>query len=78
MQNLLNLGAEKKTELGLVEITKVFLQMLYLFTFNELFTKARYDYPEKTKAPITKFGFHIPTCCGYLDQDNTWQDDWTV
>ena len=27
---------------------------------------------------VDKFGFHTPTCCGYLAQDNTWTDDWVV
>ena len=27
---------------------------------------------------VTKFGFHINTCCGYLEMDNTWKDDWPV
>ncbi|XP_055336025.1 fructosamine-3-kinase-like [Paramacrobiotus metropolitanus] len=25
---------------------------------------------------VTKFGFHVSTCCGYIPQDNTWHDDW--
>ncbi|KAL5009461.1 hypothetical protein ScPMuIL_011766 [Solemya velum] len=25
---------------------------------------------------VDKFGFDVTTCCGYLPQDNTWQDDW--
>ncbi|XP_056143398.1 ketosamine-3-kinase isoform X2 [Lampris incognitus] len=25
-----------------------------------------------------KFGFHVPTCCGYLPQENEWQDDWVT
>ena len=28
--------------------------------------------------PTTKFGFHIPTCCGYIVQNNEWEEDWTV
>ncbi|OXA43682.1 ketosamine-3-kinase [Folsomia candida] len=27
---------------------------------------------------VRKFGFSVPTCCGYISQDNTWQEDWTV
>ncbi|XP_012695195.1 ketosamine-3-kinase [Clupea harengus] len=27
---------------------------------------------------IDKFGFHVPTCCGYLPQNNDWQDDWVA
>lgn len=25
---------------------------------------------------VTKFGFHINTCCGYLEMNNSWKDDW--
>lgn len=25
-----------------------------------------------------KFGFHVPTCCGYLPQENEWQNDWVA
>ncbi|XP_064613414.1 ketosamine-3-kinase-like [Liolophura sinensis] len=25
---------------------------------------------------IDKFGFHVPTCCGYIPQENTWNEDW--
>lgn len=28
--------------------------------------------------PVTQFGFEIPTCCGYIPQDNTWQSSWPV
>ncbi|CAO4372076.1 unnamed protein product [Caenorhabditis nigoni] len=24
-----------------------------------------------------KFGFHVPTCCGRIPQENEWTDDWT-
>lgn len=27
---------------------------------------------------VDKFGFDVCTCCGYIPQDNTWQDDWTT
>ncbi|CAH1800412.1 unnamed protein product [Owenia fusiformis] len=27
---------------------------------------------------VSRFGFPVTTCCGYLPQDNTWQDDWVV
>ncbi|KAK3084941.1 hypothetical protein FSP39_021754 [Pinctada imbricata] len=25
-----------------------------------------------------KFGFDVPTCCGYIAQDNTWEKDWVA
>ncbi|KAK4315160.1 hypothetical protein Pmani_013593 [Petrolisthes manimaculis] len=25
---------------------------------------------------VDQFGFSVPTCCGYLPQDNSWCDDW--
>ncbi|XP_062930348.1 ketosamine-3-kinase isoform X4 [Mobula hypostoma] len=25
---------------------------------------------------VDKFGFHIVTCCGYIPQNNDWQNDW--
>ena len=27
---------------------------------------------------IDQFGFHATTCCGFIPQDNTWEDDWIV
>ena len=27
---------------------------------------------------VSKFGFHVQTCCGYLPQGNAWDDDWPV
>ena len=27
---------------------------------------------------VTQFGFHVPTCCGIIPQENTWCDDWVV
>ncbi|KAM4598661.1 ketosamine-3-kinase isoform 1-T1 [Polymixia lowei] len=27
---------------------------------------------------IENFGFHVPTCCGYLPQENDWQEDWVT
>ena len=33
---------------------------------------------ESDKQYISKFGFDVPTCCGIIPQDNTWQDDWVV
>ncbi|KAF0032783.1 hypothetical protein F2P81_015073 [Scophthalmus maximus] len=29
-------------------------------------------------AVVGKFGFSVPTCCGYLPQRNEWQDDWVT
>lgn len=25
---------------------------------------------------VSMFGFHVPTCCGRIPQDNTWCEDW--
>uniref|UniRef100_A0A915BVG9 protein-ribulosamine 3-kinase n=3 Tax=Parascaris univalens TaxID=6257 RepID=A0A915BVG9_PARUN len=33
---------------------------------------------EKGPTPVTQFGFEIPTCCGYLPQNNDWCDDWVA
>lgn len=27
---------------------------------------------------IEQFGFHVPTCCGYLPQENEWQNAWVA
>ena len=27
---------------------------------------------------VSKFGFHVNTCCGNLEMNNTWKDDWPV
>jgi fructosamine-3-kinase len=29
-------------------------------------------------AYVSRFGFHVKTCCGYLPQGNAWHDDWPV
>uniref|UniRef100_A0A5S6QMB9 protein-ribulosamine 3-kinase n=1 Tax=Trichuris muris TaxID=70415 RepID=A0A5S6QMB9_TRIMR len=31
---------------------------------------------EFTIEPVTKFGFHETTCCGFIPMDNDWSDDW--
>ena len=28
--------------------------------------------------PAEKFGFDVPTCCGFIPQVNDWQEDWAV
>ena len=27
---------------------------------------------------VSKFGFHVPTCCGQIAQANTWNENWVV
>lgn len=27
---------------------------------------------------VSQFGFDVATCCGYITQDNSWQDNWVV
>lgn len=29
-------------------------------------------------SPVEKFGFHVPTCCGYIPQVNEWEEDWVT
>ena len=29
-------------------------------------------------SPVTKFGFEIPTSCGYISMNNEWCDNWTT
>src|ERR1700684_1763495 len=29
-------------------------------------------------SPVTKFGFDIPTSCGYISMNNEWCDNWTT
>lgn len=43
----------------------------------EKFDESHVGGGEESK-PVTQFGFSVPTCCGYLPQDNTWNDDWVV
>ncbi|VDN01292.1 unnamed protein product [Thelazia callipaeda] len=31
---------------------------------------------EKIVEPITQFGFHVTTCCGYIPQMNDWMNNW--
>jgi len=28
--------------------------------------------------PVEKFGFPVPTCCGFIPQNNEWHHDWVV
>lgn len=28
--------------------------------------------------PVERFGFRVPTCCGYLAQENEWEEDWVT
>ncbi|PAV84932.1 hypothetical protein WR25_08490 [Diploscapter pachys] len=28
--------------------------------------------------PVEKFGFDVPTCCGFIPQVNDWQEDWAT
>ncbi|XP_071969833.1 ketosamine-3-kinase-like isoform X1 [Engystomops pustulosus] len=34
-------------------------------------------YPESPGA-VENFGFHTTTCCGYIPQENAWQEDWVT
>jgi fructosamine-3-kinase len=27
---------------------------------------------------VAQFGFHTTTCCGFIPQENEWNDDWVV
>ena len=27
---------------------------------------------------VSQFGFHTPTCCGFIPQDNKWEENWEV
>ncbi|VDN26165.1 unnamed protein product [Gongylonema pulchrum] len=31
---------------------------------------------EGSAEPVRQFGFHVPTCCGYIPQMNEWSDNW--
>ena len=31
---------------------------------------------ESEDSPVAQFGFHIPTCCGSIAQDNSWKEEW--
>ncbi|KAL4223167.1 fructosamine 3 kinase [Mactra antiquata] len=33
---------------------------------------------ESSDGYISQFGFHVNTCCGYLEMVNTWCNDWTT
>ncbi|XP_029913584.1 ketosamine-3-kinase [Myripristis murdjan] len=33
----------------------------------------------QSEMPVAeKYGFHVTTCCGYIPQNNEWQDDWVA
>lgn len=33
---------------------------------------------EQVPVGVRQFGFHVPTCCGFIPQCNEWTDDWAV
>lgn len=41
--------------------------------------ESRVGQPEKSSYKyVDQFGFPVPTCCGYLPQNNSWCSDWMV
>ena len=41
-------------------------------------TSLVHRYGEDDQRAIVKFGFSIPTSCGYILQSNAWEENWTV
>ena len=41
-------------------------------------SKSSSVHKEENVSHVDKFGFHVTTCCGYLPQDNTWEETWPV
>ena len=54
------------------EIARVHMQNVNLeIRSNRISEKPQMDY-------IPQFGFHATTCCGYIPQENEWNEDWVV
>uniref|UniRef100_A0A914DHF8 protein-ribulosamine 3-kinase n=1 Tax=Acrobeloides nanus TaxID=290746 RepID=A0A914DHF8_9BILA len=55
-------------------------QLARLHLYNSELLKASQQraswFKESSLKPVTKFGFHVPTCCGYIPQNNEWNDNW--
>ncbi|KFD47509.1 hypothetical protein M513_11603 [Trichuris suis] len=49
-------------------------QLLKAQSERESWVTDRHD--DFTIEPVTKFGFHETTCCGFIPMDNRWSDDW--
>ena len=45
---------------------------------NSTGIKKTKDEATDTPVYVQEFGFHVPTCCGYLPQSNNWCSDWQV
>ena len=41
-------------------------------------TSLVHRYGEDDQRAIVKFGFSVPTSCGYILQSNAWEESWTV
>ena len=37
-----------------------------------------HDRTDEGQEYVSQFGFHVKTCCGYIEQDNDWSDSWEV
>lgn len=54
------------------EIARVHMQNVNLETrSNRISEKSQMEY-------VQNFGFHTTTCCGYIPQENEWNEDWVV
>ncbi|VDN87457.1 unnamed protein product [Brugia pahangi] len=69
-------GSSKPSQLGR-DLARMHMHNAYLLKEKER-ASSFIGGQEKATEPIIQFGFHVPTCCGYLPQMNEWCDDWVV
>lgn len=67
-------GSSKPSQLGR-DLARMHMHNAYLLKEKER-ASSFVGGQEKATEPIIQFGFHVPTCCGYLPQMNEWCDDW--
>lgn len=65
--------------IGLLKI--VFYKKFVFIFINDLFKD--FGFVERSEEidfskPVTKFGFYVPTSCGFVSQENNWRDNWAV
>ncbi|MFH4979974.1 hypothetical protein AB6A40_006683 [Gnathostoma spinigerum] len=66
------------SELG-IKLAKMHLHNSSLLAAKEKesgFIGASSESEDETLKPVTQFGFHTTTCCGFIPQKNDWNDDW--
>lgn len=88
INNTKTIRAPEPYGIGCSEDSQYFIAMEFL-EMTSLNSKSSIELGEKLadmhlynlkckESPIKKFGFHVETCCGFLPQDNSWNENWIV